>query len=118
MIRIESDLIAAFDVDNTLITAPRDNTYPDDILGITDPYTGTVKIRIPYTPNIELMKSYKARGFYIIVWSHAGGKWGEAVVNALNLTDIVDQIQAKPNKLIDDLPVEQGIGTTIFVKED
>lgn len=118
MIEIQTDLMACFDIDNTLLVLPNDTTLPDDIIAITDPYTGTVKLRVAYTPNIEFMKSLKGRGYYITVWTHAGWKWSKTVVEKLGLTDIVDQIQAKPIKLIDDLPVEKGIGTTIFVKED
>jgi len=118
MMEIQTDLMACFDVDGTLITTLKNNPHPDDIIAITDPYTGTVKLRVAYLPNIEFMKSLKARGYYITVWSHAGWRWSKAVVEKLNLTGLVDQIQAKPIKLIDDLPVEHGIGTTIFVKED
>lgn len=115
---IESDFIAAFDIDGTLIRVPNDKDKPDDIIAITDPYTGTVKTRVIHMPNVELMKSYKARGFYIVVWSHAGRKWARAVVDKLGLDSIVGHAQAKPNKLVDDLSVEKGIGHTIFVSED
>lgn len=118
MITINSDFIAAFDVDNTLITPEKNNPHPDDVLSIVDPYTNTTKKRIAYKPNIELMKSYRSRGYTIVVWSHGGYRWAEAVVKALNLQNIVDYCQAKPSKMVDDLPVDKGIGQTIFVYED
>lgn len=118
MNHIDHDFIAAFDVDGTLIKVPPPDCDVNDIFTVTDPNTGTVKIRVKHQPNIELMKSYKARGFFIVVWSHGGSKWAKAVVEKLGLTDIVDQTQAKPNKMVDDLPVEKGLGHTIFVSED
>lgn len=115
---IISDFISYFDVDGTLIRVPKEKDKPEDIIAITDPYTGTVKLRVIHMPNVELMKSYKTRGFYVAVWSHNGGRWARAVVDKLGLQDIVGHCQAKPNKMVDDLSVEQGIGHTIFVKED
>lgn len=115
---IENDFISCFDIDGTLIRVPNETDKVDDIITITDPYTGTVKTRVIHTPNVELMRSYNSRGYYIIAWSHGGRKWARAVVDKLGLTDIVGHCQAKPNKMVDDLSVEKGIGHTIFVKED
>jgi hypothetical protein len=113
-----NDSIASYDVDGTIITVLKDNPHPDDIISITDPYTGTVKLRTAYMPNIELMKKHKAQGYWIKVWSHGGYKWAEAVVKKLGLADIVDEIEAKPLKYIDDLNASEWMGNPIFVKED
>ena len=114
----KNDFIACTDVDGTIIRIPNENDKPEDIIAITNPYTGKVKLRVVHEPNIDLMKQYKAQGYYIRVWSHSGSKWAKVVVEKLGLTDIVDDVEAKPIKMIDDLPIEQGIGRTLFVKED
>lgn len=114
----DNDSIAAYDVDGTLITVTKDNPHPDDIIAITDPYTGTVKLRVAYIPNIELMKKHKAQGYYIKVWSHGGHKWAKAVIEKLQLTNIVDEIESKPLKYVDDLTAAEWMGNPIFVKED
>lgn len=114
----ENDLISAFDIDGTLITVAKYNAHPDDLLSITDPYTGTVKIRTAYMPNIELMKKHKAQGYFIKVWSHGGHKWAKTVIETLKLTDVVDEIESKPIKYTDDLPASEWMGNPIFVKED
>lgn len=113
-----NDQITAYDVDGTLITVPKDGCNPDDIIAITDPYTGTVKLRTVYSPHIELMKKHKAQGYYIKVWSFGGYKWAKAVVERLGLTDIVDEVESKPTKYIDDLHAAEWMGNPVFVKED
>lgn len=113
-----NDLISAYDVDGTLIKVPGILDKTEDILAITDPYTGTVKLRVPHNPNIELMRKHKAQGYFVRVWSHGGSKWAETVVNKLGLNDIVDSIEAKPIKYVDDLPASEWMGSPIFVKED
>lgn len=114
----ENDLIACSDVDGTIIRVPNADDKPESIIAITNPYTGKVKLRVIHEPNIDLLRQYKAQGYYIRVWSHSGGKWAQAVIEKLGLVDIVDDCESKPLKMIDDLPIEAGIGRTIFVKED
>lgn len=117
-----NDLIACIDVDGTIVRplTEDENTLIDvpNLIYINNPYTNTIRKRVVHMPNINLMKQYKAQSYYIRVWSHGGSLWAKAVVEALGLTDIVDSVEAKPSKLVDDLPVDLGIGRTIFVKED
>lgn len=118
MIVNENDNIIPYDVDGTLVIVPKEGCDPNSIIAITDPYTGTVKLRTAYMPHIELMKKHKAQGFYIKVWSHGGNRWAKAVVDALGLASIVDEIEAKPTKYVDDLQSNEWMGPAVFVKED
>jgi len=113
-----NDFIVAYDIDGTMITLPKDSDSTESIMAITDPYTGTVKLRVAYLPHIELMKKHKEQGYFIKVWSNGGSLWAKTVIERLNLTHIVDSIEAKPTKYVDDLDVKEWLGTPIFVKED
>ena len=49
------------------------------------------------------MREFKARGHYVIVWSQGGWEWAEAVVKALGLEDLVDEVKTKPQWMVDDI---------------
>lgn len=121
MIHNNNDFICCCDVDGTIVRVATNEDFQynaHNIISIINPYTNEIRNRVALHPNINLMRQYKAQSYYIRVWSHGGSLWAKAVVEALGLTDIVNSVEAKPIKLIDDLPIEQGVGRTIFVKED
>jgi FMN phosphatase YigB (HAD superfamily) len=108
-----------FDVDDTLVFWPRTirkKGLQDEMhvtIGVSDwdesVQGNVVSHTLAVVPNwemIEFMKCLKAQGTAIIVWSHGGVRWAEAVVKALNLEEYVDVIMTKPNLMLDDKPVE------------
>lgn len=99
---VESDNIAAFDVDDTLVMwdipiGREEEAIDFDAFG----YTHRV---LPHLAHIELLKEFKARGQMVIVWSQGGREWAMAVVRALGLEEYVDVVMCKPKWVIDDMP--------------
>lgn len=64
------------DTDQTIIISG--NMYTANYYGIEKNFS-------PRIGNIELLKSYKARGYYIRVHSNNGWQWAEEIVNKLGL---------------------------------
>lgn len=94
------------DVDGTLVNWPED--YSDKYKGRIQMqwYDQTVYLEpIPYI--IQLLQSYKTRGFSITVHSANGWKWAKEVVDKLELEDFVDMVETKPSKYVDDTPADQ-----------
>jgi len=98
---IKSELIAFFDVDDTLIMW----SGSFDFVTIVDPHTGVRMEVSTNRNNITLLKEKASRGFKVIVWSQGGYAWAEAVVKALGLESQVDYVMSKPTTYVDDLTV-------------
>lgn len=112
-----NECIFPFDVDKTLVSARRKHAIPGDI-AIINPYTlETVYVK-PHFGHVDLLKEMKGRGRYVRVWSAAGVKWAEAVVNALKLDKYVDDVETKPLAYVDDKPVESWLNNKIFLDDD
>lgn len=102
---VQNEAVAACDVDWTLI----EECLPDnkDAIKMLDPRTNEHVYFVPYKEHIQLLKQMKGRGRYIIVWSAAGYTWAEAIVKALGIEDVVDQVMTKPMVMVDDKPIEE-----------
>ncbi len=112
-----NEYIFPFDVDKTLVSARRRHAMPGDI-PIVNPYTlETVYVK-PHYGHIDLLKEMKGRGRYVRVWSAAGVKWAEAVVDALGLRSFCDNCETKPLAYIDDKEVNTWLNNRIFLDED
>lgn len=115
---IENDNLVMFDVDDTLIKwsdlygQPHGKAIP-----IVDPNDNSTNYLTPHLKHISLVRKYKGRGMFVVVWSAAGFKWAEAVVKALNLEDCVSLICSKPTKFVDDLPAQEILGTRVFLSD-
>lgn len=96
---IETTKLTAFDVDETLIiSVPRVQEAqmdPDCFL-----YNGTWWR--PHFRHIHQLKSHKARGHTIFVWSAGGCSWAQKVVKHLKLEEYVDYVMDKPLWCYDD----------------
>jgi FMN phosphatase YigB (HAD superfamily) len=88
------------DVDQTLAMHNVED-YPS-ITPQTIDYYGMPMMITPHHEHIRLLKSYKARGFYILVHSNNGVLHAEKVVKALGLEDFVDEVCTKACKYVDD----------------
>lgn len=109
---IENENVIGCDVDGTLILSP--NGSGDDIIFN---YYGEPKAYRPHRKHIELLKAYKARGFYIIVHSNNGHKWCDEVVDKLGLREYIGHCMTKFQKVLDDEPIEKWC-KTIFIPEE
>jgi hypothetical protein len=99
----ENDNIIGVDVDDTLVmmSVPIGRN-PEDCISFD--YFGYKYNLYPHRAHIELLKQFKVRGHYIIVWSQGGYQWAAAAVKALGLTEWVDEVKTKPKWIIDDMP--------------
>lgn len=65
-------------------------------------YYGIKKTLAIHQEQIDLVKSYKKRGYYVRVWSANGWRWANEVVTKLDLQDFVDHVETKGTKFLDD----------------
>lgn len=103
MLLICADKVLACDIDDTLVynEKPEDQTFEDGILIESINHKQTVW---PDEEIIENLKNYKAKGYFIILWSQSGYEWVDAIAKALNLTTIADIGISKVSICLDDLP--------------
>lgn len=111
---IENELSVYFDCDNTLIM--RNDIDKNNYIRITSPYTNREVVVSPHLEHIDLLKEQKARGYYVVVWSHGGAAWSKAVVEALQLEEFVDEVRVKPSKYFDDLQANEVLGTRVYLE--
>jgi predicted phosphatase len=116
---IENESVIVCDVDNTLLMWDHTYKIPSEYkLKIIDPYDNSINYLKPHTKHVELLRKYKGRGMTIVVWSAAGYKWALEAVKALELEDIVDYVQTKPTKWIDDSDANSVLGSHIYLKDE
>lgn len=111
---IEFENLLMVDVDETLIT----KIDPSGRNGgfFTLQYGETLQFFDKCTENIALLIHHKkTRGYGIIVWSANGKEWAEKVVKHLEIDKYVDYIMTKPNKYLDDKPVETWMNSQIYL---
>jgi hypothetical protein len=102
---IDAELMVEFDVDFTLVMHypeqyATESNRPPPIIKLD--YYGMPKLVCVHEEHIELLKSYKARGFHITVHSNNGVGWVKEVVTKLMLNPYVDVVKGKAIKHVDD----------------
>lgn len=114
---IKNEMIATFDVDDTIVMW---NHWDKENQGqhFIDPHDGTKHLLVPHYKHIKLLKDLKSRGYTVIVWSGGGYKWAETVVKTLDLEEYVDFVMTKVSKYIDDLQAVDVLGSRIYLKEE
>ncbi len=95
-----------FDVDSTLVFTAQE--YPGDLSTARKTWFGDRMFYIHH-PHIECLLDFQARGHNIIVWSQGGSAWARAVVEQLDLCDVVTACLTKPNWVFDDKPVAEWL---------
>jgi predicted phosphatase len=116
MLVVKNETPVYFDVDDTLILWQEPSV--DSIYKATLNFYGKIVYLYPHLKHIELMKSYRARGFYIIVHSGNGATWANEVVMALGLTEYVDLVIGKPVKIIDNEHPDKWLPKHFFMEYD
>jgi hypothetical protein len=96
---IKEELWACVDVDWTLVM--HDGEGKRNAILIKSP-SGVSKWYVPHRDHIDLIKDWKARGYFITVWSANGWEWAKIVTEALGLEYFVDEVRSKPLKHVDD----------------
>ncbi len=111
---VENECIIFFDVDDTLVMW--DKSHGNQIK-VPDDTDLRAKYVTPHRFHIELLKSHKARGYTVVVWSAGGYKWAQSVVRRLGLEEHVDIIMTKPIKYVDDLHCEEFMGQRLYFED-
>ncbi len=113
---IKYENVVAFDCDDTL--ALWDDPNNKGIGKIDVQFAGKVVYLTPHTYHIDLMKMYKERGYYVIVWSANGWQHAERICKALKIEDFVDVVQCKLSKHVDDSDNAAAIlGARVFCED-
>lgn len=113
MLHIRNNNTVFFDVDETLILH-RSSFSKHQMIDPTSKYMVGFE---PHEKHIILLKQYKARGFFIVVWSKAGDEWANAVVKNLALDSFVDIVMTKPDRYIDDSDnILDVLGQRVYIK--
>lgn len=108
---IENEHPVAYDIDQTLFM------HSDNgIDSIINPYSGSVIKGYLNLNHAELLKQHHGRGKFVIVWSKAGVKWAEAVLNHFGLNQYVDLVITKLDQYVDDLPADKILGEHVYLK--
>ena len=108
---VENENTVFLDVDETLVMHHANNKD----LYVICPYTGVQEHLTVHREHVRQLIKNKARGNFVVVWSHAGYKWAEAVIRALNLQDSVDLIISKPVKIFDDLTPNEFLTNRVYL---
>lgn len=112
----KNEKVVVVDCDDTLVmwgdnhTQPQENSIP-----ISDPIDGEVYHLIPHYEHVRLVKHFYNRDYFVIVHSASGGRWAEAVVKALDLSNHVHMTMAKCLKYVDDLDASHWMGNRIYL---
>lgn len=113
---IENELIVMFDCDDTLCLWSSKNKIPHEgAIRFVDPNDGAVHYLTPHDIHIDLLKKYKGRGYFIVVWSASGYAWAKTVVETLKIQDYVDLVMSKSIKYVDDLHADEILGTRVYL---
>lgn len=109
---IENDHVVMFDCDDTLVMWLWGYELQEAIAEgrtkqIMDSDGKMSNTIVPHIEHIELLKRYKGKGKFIVVWTASGYDWGKAVVKGLELDQYVDLIMTKPEKYVDDLHADE-----------
>lgn len=115
MIVIPSDDAVWFDVDNTLIMY-KESSFTGSFISITNPYDADEHKVYPNLTHIKLLKCCKGKGKTVIVWSAAGHRWAECVVQNLDLENYVDVCMAKPAIYVDDRNITDFKAANQYIK--
>lgn len=116
MIKIpETNGISYFDVDDTLVLW---NKAPPEVCVKFDHPEGWTEYLLPHKKHILYLKTQKAKGKTIVVWSQGGSDWAETIVKTLQLEPWVDLCIGKPTEYIDDLNCNNWMNRKYFDDTD
>jgi hypothetical protein len=73
---------------------------------------------VPHKKHIAQIIKHKMRGHQVVVWSAGGADWAAAAVRALQLEKYVDLVIQKPTWCYDDLPPEEYMPKSQWLKDE
>lgn len=111
---LDNESVIFFDVDDTLVLWGMESD--PRAITVRCAYTHKDLLLVPHEKHIELVKTHKARGYLVVVWSAGGFAHAENVVKALKLEQYVDIVMSKPVKYVDDLEAVDILGNRIYMR--
>lgn len=103
---IKNENVVPCDIDDTILMWDNPTVNGPGKLPIQ--FAGRTVYLTPHNYHVDLLKTYKERGYYIVFWSANGWAHAQRAVKALGLQDLADgesgHIQSKPCKYMDDNP--------------
>lgn len=117
---INNENIVGCDIDDTLLMW--DSPTVEGPGKVKLDFAGGVVFLTPHHYHIQLLKTYKERGYYIIFWSANGSAHATRAVEALGLEYLADgktgHVQGKLTKHMDDNPDSASIlGPRVYCKD-
>jgi predicted phosphatase len=111
-----SELPVVIDVDETLINKVCEHSFigVDNVLKLN--YYGRIVYTTAIERHVDLLKSYKQRGYEVTVWSANGYQWAKEVITKLDLLAYVDEVASKPLKYVDDKDANDWMAR-VFINE-
>ncbi len=113
---IENQMIVLVDIDDTLVMW--DSPTKPGLNKVEVWYGDEIKYLTPHRPNIDLIKEYKNRGFYLIAHSANGAIHAARAIKALDMESYFEICMTKCAKIVDDRPVEDWIGARVYLPID
>lgn len=113
---VRNETVAWVDIDNTLAMWKEPTVNAPG--KITVEYGGRDLFLTPHQPNIDLIKEYKNRGYFVIIHSANGFAHATRVIRALGLEDTIDLIMTKNIKVVDDKHPADWMGALVYLPED
>jgi hypothetical protein len=109
--------VIAVDVDDTLILhdEPKD---PENKTKIQIQYPGGSMVEVwVHEAHLQFVKDQHAKGRTILIWSQGGGKWVEAVAEALGLNKLnpMPIKMSKPFAFVDDLDSVHWMNNRVWI---
>jgi len=111
---LNTDNAVFFDVDDTLVMWEKCSKYKKKVK-VVCPNTSVKEKLFINSDHVKLLKKMKGKGRTIVVWSHGGYAWAEAVVKALELEDHVDMVMTKVEDYVDDLKLDEWCAKNIYL---
>lgn len=107
MMILESDKVAFFDVDDTLIEWwPNTSGDPVDFVDLMYPSGATSRHKV-LSKNVRSLIEHKKRGQKIVVWSAGGYEWAAEAVKKIGIEEYVDIVMSKPAWWYDDMTADE-----------
>ena len=84
---IKEQILVPFDVDGTLISYDIEGVPEDELITVGFKKEFQIKV-LPIKKHIDKLKSHKASGHLVLVWSGSGWRWAEHIIKRLKLSKL------------------------------
>lgn len=111
----QNEQVIFTDIDDTLVLHDVERFKHLPHITIDDPYCGTKRVLAYHPAHVRLLEERFLRGAHIKAMSAGGYAWAAAVIKSIGLDNMVAEALSKPIAILDDLPIEQALGRTMYL---